>query len=139
MSNEGTEDHGIIRSDFPGGWSGDIINGFTNSGLSNQQIDAKNFLQKLLQWREKKAVIHYGKMMHFVPEENIYVYFRYAEKEIIMVVLSLNNKDVTLDLNRFKEIIPLSFKATDIISGSKMDVSGNLTVPALKSLILELK
>ena len=29
MGNPGTEDHGIIRSDFPGGLEGDPINAFT--------------------------------------------------------------------------------------------------------------
>jgi glycosidase len=28
MSNPGTSDHGVIRSDFPGGWEGDAVNAF---------------------------------------------------------------------------------------------------------------
>ena len=139
MSNPGTDDHGIIRSDFPGGWQGDIKNGFSNVGLSSKQIETKNHIQKLLKWREKMRVIHHGKMMHFVPENNIYVYFRYDNDEKVMVVLSLNKMDVSLDLKRFREMLPSSFSATEIISGSNMELSDSLKVPAFKSLILTLK
>ncbi|MFY8011160.1 MAG: glycoside hydrolase family 13 protein [Saprospiraceae bacterium] len=139
MSNPGTDDHGVIRSDFPGGWQGDLKNGFSNIGLLSKQIETKNHIQKLLKWREKKGVIHHGKMMHFVPENNIYVYFRYDNDEKVMVVLSLNKKDVSLDLKRFREMLPSSFKATEIISGTNMDLSDSLIVPAYKSLILSLK
>ena len=139
MSNPGTDDHGIIRSDFPGGWQGDQKNGFSNIGLSSNQIETKSHIQKLLKWREKKGVIHHGKMMHFVPENNIYVYFRYDNYEKVMVVLSLNKKDVTLDLKRFKEMLPNSFSATEIISGTNMELADSLNVPAYKSLILSMK
>ena len=139
MSNPGTDDHGIIRSDFPGGWQGDQKNGFSNIGLSSNQIETKSHIQKLLKWREKKGVIHHGKMMHFVPENNIYVYFRYDNDEKVMVVLSLNKKDVTLDLKRFKEMLPISFSATEIISGTNMELADSLNVPAYKSLILSMK
>ena len=139
MSNPGTDDHGIIRSDFPGGWQGDQKNGFSNIGLSSNQIETKSHIQKLLKWREKNGVIHHGKMMHFVPENNIYVYFRYDNDEKVMVVLSLNKKDVTLDLKRFKEMLPISFSATEIISGTNMELADSLNVPAYKSLILSMK
>jgi glycosidase len=139
MSNPGTDDHGIIRSDFPGGWQGDQKNGFSNVGLSSKQIETKIHIQKLLKWRENKGVIHHGKMMHFVPENNIYVYFRYDNDEKVMVVLSLNKMDVSLDLKRFKEMLPNSFSATEIILGTNMELSDALNVPAYKSLILALK
>ena len=139
MSNPGTDDHGIIRSDFPGGWQGDQKNGFSNVGLSSKQIETKIHIQKLLKWRENKGVIHNGKMKHFVPENNIYVYFRYDNDEKVMVVLSLNKMDVSLDLKRFKEMLPNSFSATEIISGTNMELSDALHVPAYKSLILALK
>ena len=57
----------------------------------------------------------------------------------VMVVLSLNKKDVSLDLKRFKELLTSSFIATEIISGTNMELSDSLNVPAYKSLILSLK
>jgi hypothetical protein len=78
-------------------------------------------------------------MLHFVPNDNIYVYFRYDNKEKIMVILSLNKTDKAIDLDRFKEILPESFNAIDIISGKKLQVANSLMVPANKSMILEIK
>ena len=37
MSNKGTEDHGVIRSDFPGGWAGDAKNAFTGTGAQRRR------------------------------------------------------------------------------------------------------
>jgi len=139
MSNLGTDDHGIIRSDFPGGWHGDTKSGFSNAGLTNKQIEAKNNMQELLKWRENKTVIHQGEMLHFVPNDNIYVYFRYDKKEKIMVILSLNKTDKTINMDRFKEILPSSFNAIDVISGKKLQVANSLIVPSNKSMILEIK
>jgi len=44
-----------------------------------------------------------------------------------------------LDLKRFKEMLPESFNAFDIISGKKLEVANSLMVPANKSMILEIK
>ena len=56
MDNEGAPgDHGIIRTDFPGGWKGDEVNGFTGKGLSEQQKEAKAYIKKLLNWRKTNA------------------------------------------------------------------------------------
>ncbi|MFT7606218.1 MAG: glycosidase, partial [Saprospiraceae bacterium] len=60
MTNPGTGDHGIIRSDFPGGWEGDTINAFNNIGLTTQQMDAHAFFKKLLNWRKTATVVHHG-------------------------------------------------------------------------------
>jgi glycosidase len=139
MANPGTDDHGLIRSDFPGGWQGDTRNGFTNVGLAENQIKTKKFLQKLLKWREQKSVIHNGKMTHFVPEDSIYVFFRYTDQEKIMVVMSLNKTDKVLNLRRFSELLPPSFRAFDVVSEKSFELSDSLFVPANKSLILEIK
>lgn len=139
MANPGTDDHGLIRSDFPGGWQGDTRNGFSNVGLAENQIKTKKFLQKLLKWREQKSVIHNGKMTHFVPEDSIYVFFRYTDQEKIMVVMSLNKTDKVLNLRRFSELLPPSFRAFDVVSEKSFELSDSLFVPANKSLILEIK
>lgn len=74
MSNMGDNSHGNIRSDFPGGWQGDKINGFSGKGLTGKQLEAQTFIKKLLNWRKNSKVIHQGKLMHFVPIDGVYVY-----------------------------------------------------------------
>ncbi len=80
MRHEGSE-HGNIRADFPGGWKGDEINAFTGEGLSLQQKEMQNYVSTIQNWRKEKPVIHHGKLMHFAPENGIYVYFRYNDKD----------------------------------------------------------
>ena len=88
MSNPGTESHGIIRSDFPGGWGGDTINAFTQEGLAPAQIEAQNWMKKILNWRKGSSVVHFGKMMHYEPLNGVYVYFRYDDDNTVMVVMN---------------------------------------------------
>ena len=53
MANPGTDAHGVIRSDFPGGWAADAANGFNGKGLTQAQRDAQEFTRRLLNWRKK--------------------------------------------------------------------------------------
>ncbi len=141
MKNPGTGDHGIIRSDFPGGWKGDAINGFTGKGLSEQEQEAKEFVRKLLQWRKSKEVIHTGKLMHFAPQmrSGVYVYFRYNDTDKVMVVLNKNEGNTTLSLDQYAEMLEGISSATDVLSGKTYDLKKSIELPSREALILELK
>ncbi|MDH3243289.1 MAG: glycoside hydrolase family 13 protein [Saprospiraceae bacterium] len=137
MSNPGTSSHGIIRSDFPGGWEGDQINVFKGQGLSSQQVEALDFVKTLLQWRKDKDVIHSGQLQHFVVQDGIYVFFRYNDDETVMVVLSKNEDVRELELDRFSERLGKSNTATEVITGTKISRGRTLAVPGRSCLILE--
>ncbi len=139
-SNE-TGDHGEIRSDFPGGWKGDVANVFENKGLTAEQQEALQFMKKLVNWRKTSDAVCSGKLMHFVPENNnqIYTYIRYNEKgEKVFVILNLGD-DYKLSLEKYKEILPSSFEAKDVINNQMIVVNKQLNIPAKQALILELK
>ncbi len=139
MSNKGTDSHGVIRSDFPGGWAGDTVNVFTQDGLSQTQLEALAFIKTMLKWRQKKSVVHDGDLTHFVPENGIYVYFRHDNHEKIMVILNKNEERSILDLGRFSEFLSNVTAATDILTGAKFNLNGTLPIPAKSPLILELE
>ncbi len=139
MKNPGTDDHGIIRSDFPGGWKGDEVNGFTGKGLTAEQKDAQAFTKKLLNWRKSASVVHYGKMMHFIPQDNVYVYFRYNDKGKVMVILNKNTSPYQLKLDRFAEMLGGITEGTDALSGKTYSLTGPIDLPIRQGLILELK
>ncbi len=139
MSNPGTEEHGIIRSDFPGGWSGDQVNAFTGSGLSEKQKQAQDFFSKILNWRKTSEVIHSGKLKHFAPEDGVYVYFRYNQNQKVMVVMNKNSLEKTIDTNRFSEIMVNCTSGKEVISGTSVTDLKNLKVPAMSAMIIELK
>ncbi|MEM8906381.1 MAG: glycoside hydrolase family 13 protein [Bacteroidota bacterium] len=139
MTNPGTTDHGIIRSDFPGGWQGDSTNGFTGTGLTPQQKTAQQDLTQLLQWRKTASAIHQGQLKHFLPKAGIYVYFRYDEQQKIMVVLSKNAEKTTLELDRFAEVLDGNAQAKNVLTGQTHSLKTALEIPAEAALILELE
>ncbi|NRR28933.1 glycoside hydrolase family 13 protein [Oxalobacteraceae bacterium] len=132
-------DDPAYRRDFPGGWAGDKVNAFTGQGLSAQQLAAQAYVKKLLNWRKSQTVIHSGKTMHFGPEQNSYVYFRYNDSQKIMVVLNKNKTTTVLATARFAEMLGGVGSGVDVATGKTYTLKDTLTVPARSALILELK
>jgi glycosidase len=141
MKNRGSDDHGLIRSDFPGGWIGDKVNGFTGVGLSEKEKEAKKFVQKLFNWRKNAKVIHNGGLLHFAPDDRseVYVMFRYDDTDTIMVILNKNTKDVVLNLDQYQEILDPTFSGKDIISGTEFQNSKEILVKGKGAMIIEIE
>ena len=128
-----------IRRDFPGGWNGDANNAFTKQGRTAEQQKFFEFSSKLFTWRKSKEVIHSGKTTHYVPDNNVYVYFRYNEKETVMVIINNNSEKQTLKTNRFKESIQNLKSGKEVLSGTTFDLNNTIEIEGKSALILELK
>jgi len=139
MSNTGDNSHGNIRSDFPGGWEGDQVNAFTSQGLTKEQIEVRRFIKKLLNWRKTATAIHNGKLIHFVPANGAYTYFRFNDEMKVMVVLNKTASRQNVDLTRFSELRIKGATAKNIITGKQMTLNNNLTVDSKQPLILEIE
>jgi len=127
-----------IRRDFPGGWKSDKINAFNPSSQNPEQKQFYQFTQKLLNWRKGKEVIHTGKTKNFVPQNNVFVYFRYNEKESVMVILNNNDSEQTINVKHFEESLSNFSRGKDIISGKEFSVKDNFKIPAKSSMVIEL-
>jgi glycosidase len=138
MKHTGTHDS-EYRKDFPGGWANDEKNGFTGAGLTVQEKEMQEFVRKLLLWRKDKEVIHTGKLLHFVPFDGMYVFFRYNDKEKVMVVLNKNGKETLLKTDRLVEMLHGCSSASDIISGKTWNDLSNLVIPPRSVSVFELK
>ena len=139
MTNPGTTDHGVIRSDFPGGWEGDKINVFTKVGLTTQQKEAMSFVKTILNWRKTATAVHSGELMHYSPKDGVYVMFRYDDKQKVMLILN-KGKEQDLDLSRFAQSLGDANKAKDVISGDSYNLStGKLSLKAKSTLVLEIE
>ena len=139
MSNPGTEEHGIIRSDFPGGWAGDKVNALTGAGLTAQQKQAQEFFTKILNWRKTSKAVHSGSLKHFSPNDGVYVYFRTHEKETVMVVLNKNKEEKTIATDRFSEAMGNRSSGREVISGMNITDLKNLKIPGQSAMVIELK
>lgn len=139
MTHQEGNNHGFIRKDFPGGWTGDPVNAFTGKGLTQKEADMQKYFRTLLNWRMENPVIYTGKLRHFVPENGMYVYFRFDVNKKYMVILNKNKTRQTLDPGRFDEVILASKTGTDVVSGEQFRLDAPMTIPALSPLILELQ
>jgi len=129
---------GLIRSDFPGGWKGDKTNGFTGEGLSADQQSVQIYLKQLLNWRKKNPVISNGQTLHFAPFDGLYVYFRYNKEKTVMVVMNKNDKEVSVDTNRFVEILKGRTNALDVLSNKRVDIKSGISVNPKSATIFEI-
>ncbi len=139
LGNKEKNGDGDIRKDFPGGWHNDTINAFSGKGRTEIQKEYFNFTKKILNWRKNTNVIHTGKTMQFLPENNVYVYVRYNDTQKVMVIINNNPQAQELQLSRFAEILKNSTSGIDIISGNTVPLKGKLKVKGKSSLILEMK
>jgi glycosidase len=131
-------DDSSYRRDFPGGWPGDKVNAFTGAGLSPQQSEAQAFVRKLVNWRKGQPVIHHGKLMHYGPEDNTWVYFRYDEHKKVMVAFNLNAKEVALPTARFHEMLAGVGAGVDVLSGKTYELKTELKLAPNSVVVLEL-
>jgi len=113
-------DHGLIRSDFPGGWAGDEVNAFTGEGLKEDQKDMQNFLKQILNYRKNSKAIHEGKTVHFGPKDGIYVLFRSMEKETVAVIINKSDA-VELNTNRFEEMNLNGKPVKNVVTGEETE------------------
>ncbi len=130
-----------IRRDFPGGWKGDPQNAFDPKTQTSEQKQFFDFTQKLLNWRKTKEVIHTGKTTNYLPENNVFVYFRYNTNDKVMVIINNSEEEQSLDLSRFSESLQGKTKGKDVISGNDFSLKTNekIMISAKSSLILELQ
>ena len=103
------------------------------------QNDYHSFTKKLLNFRKDSEVLHYGKLLQYIPENNVYVYFRYNDEERVMVVINNNPEAQTLDLERFSEGLAGATAAKNVISEEQVELENELEISGKSSLILELK
>jgi glycosidase len=131
---------GLLREDFQGGFAGDKLNKFTADGRTKAEQDMWTFVQTLANYRKQHAVLQTGKTMQYVPEDAVYVYFRYNEQETVMVVMNCNDSTKEIKLDRFKERNSKVKSYVDIIQKKETTPADNtLKLEAYETKVLELK
>jgi neopullulanase len=138
MKNYSNPD-GLVRLDFPGGWAGDATNKFIASGRTAKENEAFNYVRTLANYRKNTTALQTGKMTQYIPESNIYVYFRYDAKKTVMIIYNSNKIVSELNTSRFDERTNSFTHAVNIISGETINLSDSIKVPGKTTLVLELK
>lgn len=136
--NRGGDDE-AWRQTMPGGWPDDDRSVFTEEGRTDKENEILDYVTKLTQWRKDAVATHKGKLVHFVPQNNTYVYFRIHEEQTIMVVMNAGDDPATLNRDRFAEILDDFKTGVDVISGKKIDLKNDFEVAGKTTGIWELE
>jgi glycosidase len=140
MEGDKNRGDGYLREDFPGGWQNDTRNTFTGQNLNAVEKEAFAFTKKLLTWRKEKKVIHEGKLKQFIPENNLYVYFRYNDKESVMIILNNSEKETrTITRDRYFEAMNGFTQGLEVITGKVINDLASFKITPKTAMIIELK
>lgn len=137
----GTDHHGELRADFPGGWREDTRNAFTRHGRNETENRIYDHIKKLISIRLNNPAFTVGKLIHFPPERNIYVYFREFESERFMVAINSSKMKSSVDFGFYASRLKGVTSGEDLLNGGVLDVSPGkaLELNAYSSVILKLK
>ena len=130
---------GWVRMDFMGGWPGDSVNKFTEAGRTPREDSIFDYTKRLAQFRKTSPAIKTGKLMQFVPEDAVYTYFRYDNKQTIMVVMNTAKEERTIDPQRFKERLNGRLDVKDVMDGTVRKTAEKWKMPAQSIWIMEVK
>ena len=139
-SDENPGDHGLIRTEFPGGWPDHSKNAFTGDGLSKDEKQTQLFFKELLNWRKNNKVIHKGKLIQFSPKENgIYSFFRVLDNQLVWVIFNRNNSSRIIDTSRFKELISNKEFGYDVLNKKRVSIKNSIEIDKKSALIIEIE
>ena len=128
--------HGLIRTDFPGGWDNDKRNAFNGKNLDNDELEMQNYLKTILNFRKNSKAIHEGETVHFAPVDGVYLISRKKEDEIVLYIVNKNNSSKELSLERFSELGIDNMFFKEIYSGQKFHWKGEINLEKNSSIIL---
>ena len=138
-SDENPGDHGLIRTEFPGGWPDHSKNAFTGDGLSYEELQTQSFFKEILNWRKANEVIHNGKLIQFAPKDEIYSYFRILNDKMVWVIFNRNNSSKTLEISRFDELISNKEFGYDVLNKKSISIKNNIVIEKKSALIIEIE
>ncbi len=136
--NRGGDDE-VWRQTMPGGFPKDSRSVFTKEGRTQKENEIHEYTKKLIHWRNSSPAIHEGKLVHFIPQDNVYVYFRVHKDQTVMVVMNNSEENRTLERVRFAEILDKFKSGQNVMNNRTIDLSDDFSVDAKSTVILELK
>jgi glycosidase len=131
------ENHGAIRADFPGGWPEDKKNKFNSKNLKGEEAELFNLIKNLSNLRAKTALGN-GKLKHFVPDGNVYVYFKSNDSETYMIVINAEKEAKELNLLPYMECIKTSKEAINALTNEKIKLDKSIKIEAKTATVYKL-
>ena len=129
-------DHGLIRTDFPGGWKNDNSNAFSGENMNDNQLEMQNYIKTILNFRKNSKAIHYGRTLHYAPIEGVYLISRKKDDETVIYIVNKNKSSKELDLNRFNQLGVNNMIFEEVYTKEKYKWENSITLKKNSAIIL---
>ncbi|MEJ2105084.1 MAG: alpha-amylase family glycosyl hydrolase [Ignavibacteriaceae bacterium] len=118
---EGGPKDGELRHPFPGGFVGDSLDAFTESGRTKNQDEVYNYLHNLLSLRNKYPVLSKGSLRHIYPSENVYLLIKEYQDQEALIFINASDVDITVKPFQMQTFLPeakalLNLKTNQLIN-----------------------
>ncbi len=130
---------GWVRLDFPGGWPGDPKNAFTGAGLSPDEAAVQRLVKTLGTFRRGSSALTTGKLMQYVPDKALYVYFRYDVKQTILCAMNTGLQPAAIDFSHYSQRTGGFTKGVDVVTGQTYPLGTKAMIPGRTMWVLELQ
>ncbi len=137
MTGDGYAGHCFIREDFAGGWEGDEQSNLTADKRQGEAAEMYDYTARLFRFRKTSKALQTGKLTHFMPRNEVYVYFREAGDETVMVVINNNKEQQKLDPRIYFEKLSGHASGHDIVSDQDVDLC-NIVVDGETAMVVSL-
>jgi glycosidase len=127
-----------VRLDFPGGWPGDPVDKFKSTGRNPLEEKAFQYTRSLARYRRSSSALTTGRTMQYVVRDGAYVYFRYDDRQTVMVVTNTGRNPFKPDWKAYSERTSRFTRARNVVTGEEYDLA-SLTVPPGAGWVMELK
>ncbi len=95
-------------------------------------------MKNLANFRKNSPALTTGKFMQYVPENGVYVYFRYTDNQSVMCMLNTSDKLQNVDLRRFKERLAGFKSGREIQTNTLYPYQDVVTIEPRQSFVFEL-
>lgn len=137
MYGDKKKSDGDVRKDVPGGFPGDTTNEFSKEGRTTLQNEAIDFLSKVAEWRKGNKAISQGSLIHFMPENGMYVYERRHDNRRAIVIMNGTDSELTIDMSIYAEILPVGTSLKDVVTGEILIIAPSMKFAPRALYILE--
>jgi glycosidase len=119
----GGVDDGLKRADFPGGFSGNKTNAFTEAGRDAKQNELYNYVKNLLQLRKKYPALYRGELKHLPLIDNTYIYCKKSGNQIMLMALNGDNRKKEIDINLIEGLCGKISSLKDLLRNTPGEIS----------------
>ena len=114
---------GLVRADFLGGWKNDSINKFEKDGRNKHENEIYNYVKTIANFRKTSSAIKTGKLLQYLPQDNVYTYFRYDNNETVVCIMNVGKEPKEINIeNSYREMTKTFTGVKNILTNSVSDL-----------------